>query len=237
MSLPAPPVASSAPCTSSRGDTQNRTDVTVPGGDPAYLLQHTYTYDLAGNRATKAYYATGSTSYTVNAMNELTATSGTRGNRVDVTGTVSDANIENVEITASHVGAGGSESRSPVWGWVRGGLFIGRGIELWNDTDNSVKAQAFDRNGNSAYTTKSPITLSTAAAATLTWDDNGCLANDGTYKYAYDYAPKDPLALRYLDDALARARLAQRVERRDSADGAVTSPTPAETDREATDKE
>jgi len=27
-------------------------------------------------------------------------------------------------------------SRSPVWGWVRGGLYIERGIELWNDNDN-----------------------------------------------------------------------------------------------------
>jgi hypothetical protein len=59
----------------------------------------------------------------------------------------------------------------------------------WQDTRHETRSCAVRKKTDKDHpsTTRTGLKLSTSAAATLSWDDNGCLVDDGTYLYSYDY--------------------------------------------------
>ena len=148
------------------------------------ILTHEYTYDMAGNRHTKVYDGTDTVTYTTDETNELDSTTGTRGAKIDVTGTAADANLDHVAVTPSH--DSGTEG-TPVTASLRPPFYIARGVDLWDDTDIAIDATAYDKAGNTAEATqKTSIKLETSATETFTHDDAGCLAQDALHKYYYD---------------------------------------------------
>jgi len=117
-------------------------------------------------------------------MNKIDSLSGTRGTRIDVVGSFEEVNADRVEIVASHTDDQQQEvSRDAVGGWLRGQFAVGRGIELWSDTDNEVELTVVDKAGNSDTDTHDNITLDTDASASYSWNAAGCLTADGTYTY------------------------------------------------------
>ena len=59
---------------------------------------------MAGNRGTKTYAGSATVTYTTNTMNQITAASGTRTTKIDVTGSFTETNIEKVEVFPTHDG-------------------------------------------------------------------------------------------------------------------------------------
>jgi YD repeat-containing protein len=96
-------------------------------------------------------------------------------NRIDVTGTITEPNIDRVEVTPN--GDAGKKKMAQ----MRGGFFIARGIELNDSTTNQVKAEAFDDLGKHADTTNTNITLETSVDIRYTYDDNGNLTQKNDY--------------------------------------------------------
>jgi YD repeat-containing protein len=213
----------------------------------ATLFKHEYGYDAAGNRTSKEYDDTDTVTYTPDETNELDSTSGTRGHKVDVTGTVEDEqdNVDKVEATPSHVDGVEPVTGDVVTASLRGLFWIARAVPLWDDGkaspcldeaslrrvsrpggDNEIGARAYDKAGNyKDATSHTDIELETSAAETFTYDADGRLFEDGSQKYYYDYEQRlirvtttaDTLVTSFVYDALGR-----RVKRTDSSGNITT---------------
>jgi len=133
------------------------------------LLQLTYTYDKAGNRWTKKYDNDASRveTYTVNGYNQLTAVTGSTGKFTNVTGLLTEPNIDTVVV--ENVTAETEAARVD----LIHGFYIGRRLELQNGTNN-IEVTATDLAGNSTTAPVSPDTH------TITLDE------DIDVQYEYD---------------------------------------------------
>jgi len=194
------------------------------GPSPATLLRYVYTYDGAGNRATKktdyddndgnGYAATAT--YTNNAYNQLTAVAGTpaRGTKVNVTGTIPTAWTfagGDVQVTPN----GGSAVDAE----IRGRFFIARMVPL-EDGTNAIEASATGATTPAGHSVTadsvSGIELDTAMDEEYTYDDNGNLTqktedvNGTTVQWDYTYSVEGWLVKVEKAECSSSASLGQR---------------------------
>ena len=102
-----------------------------------YDLQHTV--DRSGNRTVLQYEnnANKQVTFTYNALNQVTGYSGTRGNKINVTGALPTAwALETVSVEPNSTPAKAVEAD------ICGQFFVARNVELEDATDNSIEASA-----------------------------------------------------------------------------------------------
>lgn len=147
-------------------EVQKRADETV-----LYDLQHTV--DKSGNRTVLQYEnnANKQVTFTYNALNQVTGYSGTRGNKINVTGALPTAwTLETVSVEPN------SEPAKAVEADLCDAFFVARNVELEDATDNSIEASADSTSlaGNSVTSdTESSITFDGTPDVDFGYDEDG----------------------------------------------------------------
>jgi len=125
--------------------------------------------------------------FTYNALNQVTGYSGTRGNKINVTGTIPTAwTLETVNVEPNSTPAKAVEAD------IYGAFFVARNVELEDGTSNSIGASAdgLTLAGNSvASDTASSITFEETPDVDFGYDDDGRRTSktEGASVTAYSY--------------------------------------------------
>ena len=154
-----------------------------------YDLRHTI--DYSGNRTGLKYDNDPGKvlTFTSNPLSQVTAYSGTIGNKVNVTGKLpSPWSIENITVTPN------SQPSKAITAQIIGDLFIARNVELNDSTNNSITASSDDttKAGNNVTSaTVTGVQFDQTPNITYDYDDNGNRISkvDGTdtTTYIYDF--------------------------------------------------